>query len=195
MGQHRAMPKLSRAKAPFLLALVLALGLPSGAGGSHGESATQDPPGLEGRPNVLIIITDDQRARGTLGVMPQTRARFQAQGARFPNAFATTPTCCPSRASVLTGLYAHNHGVLTSEKGQQNNLDHEITLQRYLSDSGYTTGIYGKFLNGWRASDDPPYFDKWAVLAGNIHHGYRNGLWNVQGEAVDLKPYSTNFLA
>ena len=85
-------------------------------------AATTSVPGAPGRaaqpedrpPNVLIVITDDQRPSGTLGVMPGTRRWFVQGGTHFVNALATTPTCCPSRASVMTGLYAHNHGVHTS---------------------------------------------------------------------------------
>jgi arylsulfatase A-like enzyme len=62
-------------------------------------------------PNVLIFVTDDQRATETMWVMPETRRYFQRSGARFPNAFAVTPLCCPSRATILTGRYAHNTGV------------------------------------------------------------------------------------
>ena len=62
-------------------------------------------------PNVLIFVTDDQRATNTMWVMPETRRYFQRQGVRFPNAFAVTPLCCPSRATILTGRYAHNTSV------------------------------------------------------------------------------------
>src|SRR5687768_17011078 len=55
------------------------------------------------RPNILVFVTDDHRADGTLDVMPQTRAWFGQGGTRFPNAFATTTLCCPGRASIFTG--------------------------------------------------------------------------------------------
>ena len=63
-------------------------------------------------PNVLLIVTDDQRANGTLSAMPEVR-RLRNEGADFRRAYATTPFCCPSRGSIVTGLYTHNHGVLT----------------------------------------------------------------------------------
>ena len=53
-------------------------------------------------PNVLVVMTDDQRADGTLDVMPQTRRRIGRQGVTFTDAHATTPKCCPSRASFFT---------------------------------------------------------------------------------------------
>src|SRR5438132_9443309 len=63
------------------------------------------------RPNILLILTDDQRSEGTMSVMPQTQQWFQAGGTQFPNTFVTTPECCPSRSSIFSGLYVHNHGV------------------------------------------------------------------------------------
>ena len=61
-------------------------------------------------PNILVIVADDRRAH-TLNVMPRTRRIFFENGRSFPRGFVTTPLCCPSRASIFTGLYAHNHGV------------------------------------------------------------------------------------
>ena len=63
------------------------------------------------RPNVLVIITDDQRLEGSMAVMPSTRHEFVDLGITSSNAFATTPLCCPSRASIFSGKYPHNHGI------------------------------------------------------------------------------------
>lgn len=143
------------------------------------------------RPNVLIVMTDDQRNSGTLGVMPRTRRWFGRGGTRFVNAVATTPTCCPSRASVMSGLYAHNHGVQTSEKGQAQLLDQQVTMQRYLRGAGYRTAIYGKYLNAWPAGRDPKWFDDWAILttSSKVFYGAR---WNVNGDVERLKRYTTS---
>ena len=140
-------------------------------------------------PNILIIVTDDQRS-GTLGVMPATRRWFGAHGETFPQGFVTTPLCCPSRASIFTGLYAHNHGVLTNGSGQS--LPQELTVQRYLSDAGYTTGIIGKYLNSWPIEQNPPYFDRWAIDRGGQ---YSNPSFNVDGTVRTLRGYSTNIIA
>ena len=122
------------------------------------------------KPNILVIITDDQRADGTLDVMPQTRRRIGAQGITFTEAHATTPKCCPSRASFFTGLYAHNHGVISN--GEADKLDHRITVQKLVRKKGYRTAIFGKFLNAWPVEVDPPFFDEWAISNG----GYENEL-------------------
>src|SRR5512134_2164011 len=79
--------------------------------------------GAQQRPNVLVIVTDDQPAEGTLLVMPHTSAFFGEGGTRFLNAFATTPLCCPGRASILTGRYAHNTGVRGNGPSVRRRLD------------------------------------------------------------------------
>lgn len=146
------------------------------------------------RPNVLLIVTDDQRKDGTLQAMPTTRRLFERHGVVYENAVATTPTCCPSRASLFTGRYAHNHGVLTSEDGQFRHLDHDATIQRYLSDAGYTTAIFGKFLNDW-ALRTPPHFDRYALPKHEDVRMFRGGRWNVNGKIRTVARYTTDFIA
>ena len=75
------------------------------------------------RPNILIIVTDDQRY-DTMKYMPETVARIFDQGVAFTNGFVTTPLCCPSRSSILTGMYARNHGVRDNDKVLQANRDY-----------------------------------------------------------------------
>lgn len=134
----------------------------SQGGGANDEAASADNP----RPNILFIITDDQRADGTMtqDVMPKTIAKLRDRGVNFANAYATTPLCCPARASIMTGQYAHNHEVTNGV--WQEDLRHETTLQALLRapGAGYRTGIFGKFLNGWPLGTDPPNWDKWSVL-------------------------------
>jgi predicted AlkP superfamily pyrophosphatase or phosphodiesterase len=89
-----------------LMALLLALTalLPATGHRSHPAAAQGQ------RPNIILIVTDDQRA-DFLKYMPTVRTRLAANGVTFTNAFAETPACCPSRASILTGQYTHNHEV------------------------------------------------------------------------------------
>lgn len=143
-----------------------------------------------GRPNVLIVVTDDQRW-DTLDAMPRTRRWFQEGGTTFTNAFATTPLCCPSRATIFTGRYAHNHGVLNNSTTDR--LDHTITLHRYLRASGYQTAIVGKLLNGWDLTTYPPHFDRWAIFNENIL-GYSGVSFNVDGTVRAAPGYSTDFV-
>jgi arylsulfatase A-like enzyme len=143
-------------------------------------------------PNVLIIVTDDQRAR-TLKNMPRTRSWFKLGGTSFLEAYATTPLCCPSRASIFTGRYVHNHKVKTNRDAPR--LDMSTTLHSLLQNAGYRTALFGKFLNGWdMANNDPPFFDEWASFAA---HGdrYYDSLYNVNGRLRTLDGYSTDVIA
>ena len=140
------------------------------------------------RINVLVIVTDDQRAVGTLSVMPRTRGWFKRKGLVFRNAYATTPQCCPSRASIMTGRYAHNHGVENND--QTANLDHDTTIQRHLRDAGYQTALVGKFLNRWDLTQPPPHFDHYSIFRG----GYWARTWNIQGTVRTVPDYSTDYI-
>lgn len=136
------------------------------------------------RPNVLIILTDDQR--GGMSVMPNTRRHFGREGRRYPNAFATTPLCCPARASIMSGRFAHNHGVL--HNGVLPSFDDSDMLQAVLKNQGYHTGIFGKYLNGWSISQAPRNFDEFAIQ----QQGYRDVRWNVNGTVATLPDYATH---
>jgi arylsulfatase A-like enzyme len=120
------------------------------------------------RPNILIIVTDDQR--GGLSVMPDTARLFGRQGVRMKRGYVTDPLCCPSRASIMTGRYPHNTGVRTNTPHPQYGvfgataLDPSTTIQRYLHDAGYTTALVGKYLNQWDFSRAPPFFDTFTMV-------------------------------
>jgi arylsulfatase A-like enzyme len=140
------------------------------------------------RPNVLIVMTDDQRADGTMEVMPKTRQWFEDGGLRFSRAFATTPLCCPSRASVFSGRYTHNHGVRTNEMA--NVLDQRFTIQAYLKAVGYKTGIFGKYLNAWNLFQNPPSFDDWGIGTA----GYLPFRVNQNGVVQTVNQYATSYI-
>ena len=110
-----------------------------------------------GPPHVIMITTDDQTVRDMVA-MPQTQALIGAAGATFTNAYASYPLCCPSRATLLTGQHAHNHGVLgnTAPDGGYEMLRDEETLPVWLGRSNYRPIHIGKMPNGYGASD-PTY--------------------------------------
>lgn len=145
------------------------------------------------RPNVLIIVTDDQRFDST-GVEDRMRRLLGERGRTFPNAFTTTPTCCPARASIFTGRYVHNHGLRTNDGSTTANLDHSTTLHAYLKKEGYTTALFGKYLNGWDEFEDPPFFDRYAFFSHNAQGYYFGNTWNVQGKVRFIEQYSTSFI-
>jgi N-acetylglucosamine-6-sulfatase len=145
-----------------LIALVLVAG-PNGAAAQAGD----DP-----RPNVIVVMTDDQTAR-SVRVMEETRRLLAGHGVSFANSFASFPLCCPSRVTYLTGQYAHNHGV-TSRSGFPQ-FDDTRTTAVALQQEGYETGWVGKFVNGYPAhgrefpEDIPAGFDRWFVgLTGRM---------------------------
>lgn len=152
------------------------------------------------RPNILLIITDDQRGDlDSLRVMPKTQRLLKRKGTMFTNAFATTPFCCPSRASIFTGRYAHNHGVLISMKTHGDAFNQRSTVQRYLRAAGYRNAYFGKYLNGWPIRRRPPHFQRWAIFSKvNLRSlpaaGYRDGRWNVNGRVRRVHTYSTTYI-
>jgi arylsulfatase A-like enzyme len=181
-----ARPSLAlRAVRSGLMLAVLVVAVAAVPRGAEPAAAGEPKP-----PNVLIILTDDHRATGTLQMMPAVQKWFFGQGTRFTNGYATTPVCCPSRSTIMTGQYSHNHGVRTNKDRAQ--LDHDTTIQAYLDQAGYNTGIVGKMLNGWTVKEDPPHFDRWAVMAPG---DYVRTQFNVEGRRRRVDRYSTDFIA
>ena len=126
------------------------------------------PEACDGCPNVIVIETDDQTAADMAG-LPRVRALIGAQGVRFDNSFVNYSDCCPSRATLLTGQYAHNHRVLSNvaPDGGFDRLDNDNTLPVWLRRAGYHTAFVGKYLNGYGHREPslvPPGWDDW--LAG-----------------------------
>jgi arylsulfatase A-like enzyme len=177
---------------PVLGAVALAALLFAGAPASDARPPKSSRSTSAARPNILLIVTDDQRA-GTLGVMPETRKLFRRGGTTFPNTFAVSSQCCPSRAAMWTGQYPHNNGVVTNN--QSGALDHDATIQRFLHDAGYATAIAGKYLNRWDHEENPPHFDRWAIHQGTSVSYYFGGTWNEDGILNQVDRYSTDFVA
>ena len=102
-------------------------------------------------------MTDDQRV-DDLKAMPRTRRADRGRGVTFENSYATFPLCCPSRASYLTGQYAHNHGVVEQPAPTAACRRSTTRRRRGRADAaGYRTGWVGKYLNGYLRSrnEDP----------------------------------------
>jgi N-acetylglucosamine-6-sulfatase len=148
-------------------------------------------PATQARPNIVVIETDDQ-TQTSLAFMPKTRALLAAQGVTFDNSFVSYSLCCPSRATFLTGQYAHNHGVLGNSppvggydvfrtKHATSNL--AVWLQR----SGYYTALIGKFLNGYgrRGLDIgvPPGWSEWHA---GVDLSYLGGTMSDNGKLDQL---------
>src|SRR5262249_46378098 len=113
-----------------------------------GAPARAAEPGGPPRPNVAFVLMDDLRwdELGCVGhpfVKTPHIDRIAREGAVFKNAFAVTPLCSPSRASILTGLYPHAHGVRDNTNNDA--LSHRlVTFPKLLHDAGYVTAFVGK---------------------------------------------------
>jgi len=153
---------------------LLALALPFSRNGRlHAQDA---------RPNILLIITDDQRY-DTMDYMPLTKARIFDQGVVFTNAFVSTPLCCPSRSNILTGMYSRHTGVHVND-----DILTVTTFVEHLHDAGYTTALVGKYLNSYHGGP-PPEFDYWVEGSD-----YVDPTLNVNGIPTKHTGYGTYIL-
>jgi len=150
------------------------------------------------QPNIVFIMSDDQDIE-TIQYMPRVQELLAAQGVTFENAFVTEPQCCPSNVTMLTGQYAHNHGVLNNfyptggfqkfvemrTDGDPATQGDESTLATWLDDAGYNTARVGKYLVGYPIDSTyvPPGWDEWYSAYGGAT-GYFNYRLNENGTVV-----------
>ena len=156
--------------------------------------------------NVIYVLTDDQRY-DELGFMNSkidtpNMDRLAREGVHFRNAFVTTSLCSPSRASILTGQYMHNHGVVDNNRPPRGST---VFFPQYLQKAGYETAFIGKWHMGEQASatsrraDPQPGFDHWVSFAGQgqYYPSVRNNRVsqiNINGTQVDQQGYITDEL-
>ena len=157
------------------------------------------------KPNILFVLTDDLDA-AAVEYMPQVKSLIAERGVSFSNYFVNISLCCPSRATILRGQYAHNTGIYTNNKADgsfihfyQQDLE-KSTIATWLHEEGYRTAFMGKYLNGYprQASLDyvPPGWDEWySPINDSGYVGYNYTL-NENGNLVsygrDAKDYSTD---
>jgi arylsulfatase A-like enzyme len=210
--QMRALTGARLALAAGILALLVALGVAAGqqsasaaspAGASKRSPTALLPPGQQ--PNFVVIQTDDQTLEqlyatytppggAPITAMPNTLASIAAKGITFNRYYVPYPLCCPSRVSLLTGRYAHNHNVrgnvppnggATGFSFRQAN-SHNVAT--WLQSSGYRTIHVGKFLNGYgdEPFDDgktvPPGWSAWhSVIKADTNHYFYGYTLNNNG--------------
>ena len=156
-----------------------------------------------GRPNVLILETDDQTLE-SMRVMPTVQRLLGDKGVTFDNSFVSYSLCCPSRATLLTGQYAHNHGVFSNvaPTGGYYKLDSSNTLAVWLQDAGYHTMHLGKYLNQYgtrNQTEIPPGFDEWYGSVDPSTYSFYGYTLNENGRLVtypsDPAHYQTDVYA
>jgi N-acetylglucosamine-6-sulfatase len=158
-------------------------------------TASAQKPGKERRPNIVVVLVDDMRwdefgAAGHNYLKTPNIDRIAKEGAYFVNAFATTPLCSPSRASFLTGQYAHSNGII--DNTARNQQSHQLnTFPKQLHDNGYATAFIGKWHMG---NDDTkrPGFDYWVSLKGQGEA--IDPALNINGELQSVNGYVTDIL-
>jgi N-acetylglucosamine-6-sulfatase len=127
------------------------------------------------RPNVIVIDTDDMNSTD-LWVMRNTLALLAGHGTTFENSYVSYPLCCPSRATFLTGQYAHNDGVTTDSVQAYGELNKTNNLAVWLKRAKYRTAMVGKYLNGYGVTNPrevPPGWSRWyGLTAGTEQKRY-----------------------
>jgi arylsulfatase A-like enzyme len=163
-----------------VLAVAAVLALPAAAQARPASAAG------DGRPNILVVMTDDQ-ALADVAHMPNVKRLLARRGTSFADAIDSFPLCCPARATFITGQYAHNHGVAGNfwPHGWYGMKHRGNTLPAWLQRAGYRTALIGKWLNGYGARDAhgevPKGFDVWRGLLDVSAYDYYNFVMNRNG--------------
>jgi N-acetylglucosamine-6-sulfatase len=182
-----------RRAAGALLACALVLG---GCGASP-EPGQPTKPGQVTKPNVLVILTDDQTVE-SMRVMAGVRAELGAAGTAFERSFVSNPLCCPSRATLYTGQYTHNHGVIGNRppEGGYGRLDKREWLPVWLQRAGYHTVHIGKFMNRYGQdsppTEVPPGWNEWYTSVDPSTYSFTQYQLNENGVVSWGSKYSTD---
>jgi N-acetylglucosamine-6-sulfatase len=147
--------------------------------------------------NILFVLTDDQRydaagfLHGQSFIKTPTLDALASTGVYLPNAFVTTALCSPSRASILTGMYAHHHRVVDNDSPVPEGL---LYFPQYLQHAGYETAFIGKWHMGGHIDRPQPGFNYWVSFKGQGSYLPNSDGLNVNGKYVPQKGYITDEL-
>jgi N-acetylglucosamine-6-sulfatase len=146
-------------------------------------------------PNIIYILSDDHRYdfMSFMGkpkfIKTPNLDKMAREGAHLQNAFVTTSLCSPSRASILTGMYSHRHGVVDNDSSVP---DYNMFFPQYLQQAGYETAFMGKWHMGNESDEPRKGFDKWVSFRGQ--GVYYDPLLNIDGKHIQRKGYITDIL-
>jgi arylsulfatase A-like enzyme len=189
-----------------LLAILAAIGT-AVAGVSWAAAQESPPDDPAAGPNVVVLMTDDQTVRD-MAPLSRTRRLIGGAGVTFTRSYVSYPVCCPSRATFLTGQYAHNNGVHCLYAwcgGGYGRLNQREYLPVWLERAGYATAHIGKFLNGYGRERPPDIPRGWTEWYGLVDHStyrmwgytmYENGRRRTYGRTLRETPryYQTDVL-
>lgn len=158
--------------------------------GSFGCKTAPEQEEKEEKPNIIYIMTDDhayQALSAYSNDLIETPGldRIAEEGMRFTRSFVTNSISAPSRATLLTGKYSHENGVIDNAKTFDGS---QVTFPKLLQDAGYQTAMIGK----WHLKSDPTGFDYWKVLPGQGN--YYNPDFIEMGEQVRDTGYVTDLI-
>ncbi len=179
----------SRLRFTFILSSAFFLGA-CNRSDARAEENVPAPRLLPTRPNIVFILTDDQRW-DQLELMPNLQRLMQANGITFTNGFVSSPLCTPSRATILSGRHPGHTGVWSNVAVHQGGWTtfhktgtEKHTIATVLHGAGYYTGLFGKYFNGYGLEQGhrvPPGWDKWAAFTVNRYYG---PVLSIQGDEV-----------
>jgi len=146
--------------------------------------------------NIILVLSDDHRY-DFMSFMPDAPAfletpnmdRMARRGAHLANAFVSTSLCSPSRASILTGRYMHNHKIVDNQRPEPPGT---VFFPQYLQKAGYQTAFIGKWHMGHDKDDPRPGFDHWASFKGQ--GTYTDPTLNINGTRRKFSGYTTDVL-
>lgn len=181
-----------------MIPVLSACGLQSNVNNKEMDSLSLDKLPNNGRPrNVIFILSDDHRYdfMGFTGKVPWLETpnmdRLAKEGAHLQNAFVTTSLSSPSRASILTGMFSHQHTVVDNAAPVPEGL---TFFPQYLQKAGYKTAFFGKWHMGHDTDEPRPGFDHWESFRGQGE--YYNPKLNINGKQVEYtdSTYITDLL-
>ncbi|HEX7132723.1 MAG TPA: sulfatase-like hydrolase/transferase, partial [Iamia sp.] len=203
---RRVAPRLGRGAIVAVAGLVVAGVVTASAQPSPGSRPAARPPVARqaeaDRPNIVVILTDDQTAE-SVRVMEAVNREIVDAGTSFTAANVAMPLCCPSRATLLTGQYPHNHGVRDNllPDGGYFRLAEADTLPVWLRAAGYRTAHVGRTLNQYTAEAAPLVPDGWDEWYGLVEDAslsflYRDFVLSSNGRLLRYGPdaYLTDVL-